>query len=61
LEEVQRMDARTLPMILGLVAFGAASLLALIWQEKHSASPLIPPTLFREPSVWRADGLVDCV
>ena len=49
LEEVQRMDARTLPMILGLVAFGAVSLLALIWQEKHSASPLIPPTLFREP------------
>ena len=61
LEEVQRMDARTLPIILGLVAFGAVSLLALIWQEKHSASPLIPPTLFREPSVWRADGLVDCV
>jgi EmrB/QacA subfamily drug resistance transporter len=60
LEEVQRMDARTLPIILGLVAFGAVSLLALIWQEKHSASPLIPPTLFREPTVWRADGLAAC-
>ena len=31
-----------------------SSLLALIWQEKHSASPLIPPTLFRKPSVWRS-------
>ena len=49
LEEVQRMDARTLPIILGLLVFGVMSLLALIWQEKHSASPLIPPTLFREP------------
>jgi EmrB/QacA subfamily drug resistance transporter len=60
LEQAQRMDARTLPMILGLAGLGAVALLALIWQEKHSNSPLIPPTLFREPSVWRADGLAAC-
>src|SRR4029077_6721712 len=67
LEQVQRMDAGTLPLIAGLLAFGALALLAfgalallaLIWQEKHSTSPLIPPALFREPSVWRGchDGL----
>ncbi len=60
LEQVQRMDAHTLPMIVGLMALGTLSLLALIWQERHSPSPLIPPTLFREPSVWRADGLAAC-
>jgi EmrB/QacA subfamily drug resistance transporter len=60
LEQAQRMDARTLPMILGLAALGATALLALIWQERHSTSPLIPPSLFREPSVWRADGLAAC-
>ena len=60
LEQVQRMDARTLPMILGLMAFGVAALLALVWQESHARSPLIPPALFREPSVWRADGLAAC-
>jgi len=60
LEQVQRMEARTLPMTFGLLAFGAIALLALIWQERHSSSPLIPPTLFREPSVWRADGLAAC-
>jgi len=60
LEQVQRMDARTLPIIVGLVAWGTVSLLALIWQERHSPSPLIPPALFREPSVWRADGLAAC-
>jgi EmrB/QacA subfamily drug resistance transporter len=60
LEQVQRMDARTLPMIIGLLLFGTAALLALIWQEKHSTSPLIPPALFREPSVWRGDGLAAC-
>src|SRR5580692_1841429 len=60
LEQVQRMDAKTLPMIAGLLAFGALALLALIWQEKHSTSPLIPPALFREPSVWRADAMTAC-
>jgi predicted MFS family arabinose efflux permease len=47
-------------MILGLMVFGAAALFALVWQEKHSNSPLIPPALFKEPSVWRANGLAAC-
>ena len=60
LEQVQAMQTSSLPMILGLLAFGTASLSALVWQEMHSTSPLIPPALFREPSVWRADGLAAC-
>jgi EmrB/QacA subfamily drug resistance transporter len=60
LEEAQRMDARTVPTILGLAALGILALVLLIWQEKHSNSPLIPPVLFREPSVWRADALAAC-
>ena len=60
LEQVQRMDARTLPLVFGLLLLGGLALLALIWQERHSSSPLIPPALFREPSVWRSDGLAAC-
>jgi EmrB/QacA subfamily drug resistance transporter len=60
LEQVQHMGPNNLPMIVGLSAFGTLSLLALIWQERHAVSPLIPPVLFREPSVWRADGLTAC-
>jgi EmrB/QacA subfamily drug resistance transporter len=60
LQQVQQMDARTLPIILGLLAFGIVSLVLLSWQERLSASPLIPPLLFREPSVWRSDGLAAC-
>jgi EmrB/QacA subfamily drug resistance transporter len=60
LEQVQRMEASTVPLIAGLLVFGALALLALIWQEKHATSPLIPPALFREPSVWRSDGLAAC-
>jgi EmrB/QacA subfamily drug resistance transporter len=60
LEQVQRMQAGTLPLTAGLLVFGALALLALIWQERHSSAPLIPPALFREPSIWRADALTAC-
>jgi predicted MFS family arabinose efflux permease len=54
------MDAHTLPMALGLLAFGIFSLVLLVWQEKRNTSPLIPPRLFRQPSIWHSDGLAAC-
>ncbi len=60
LEQLQQLRTSTLPMALGLLAFGLLALAALIWQERHSTSPLIPPRLFREPSIWRSDGLAAC-
>ena len=60
LEQVQRMQASKLPLALGLLAFGILSLAVLFWQEGRSTSPLIPPRLFKEPSIWRSDGLAVC-
>jgi EmrB/QacA subfamily drug resistance transporter len=60
LEQLQRMESSTVPMALGLLAFGILSLAALFWQESRSTSPLIPPRLFKEPSIWRSDGLAAC-
>jgi len=60
LEQFQRMQASTVPMALGLLAFGILMLAALLWQEGRSTSPLIPPRLFREASIWRSDGLAAC-
>jgi EmrB/QacA subfamily drug resistance transporter len=60
LEQVQRMDMRTLPLALGLLAFGIFSLVLLIWQEQRNTSPLLPPRLFKQPSIWRSDGLAAC-
>jgi len=60
LEQVQRMDATTLPLAFGLLALGILSLVLLAWQEKRNTSPLIPPLLFRQPSIWRSDGLAAC-
>ncbi|HEY5067923.1 MAG TPA: MFS transporter [Xanthobacteraceae bacterium] len=60
LEQLQRMQSSAVPMALGLLALGIIMLGALIWQESRSTSPLIPPRLFREPSIWRSDGLAAC-
>ena len=60
LEQLQRMQASAVPLALGLLALGFGALGALIWQEGRSTSPLIPPRLFREPSIWRSDALAAC-
>jgi len=60
LEQLQRMQSSTVPMAFGLLAFGILALAALAWQERHSTSPLIPPRLFKEASIWRSDGLAAC-
>jgi EmrB/QacA subfamily drug resistance transporter len=57
LEQVQRMELSTLPIALGLLAFGLISLGLLTWQERHTTSPLIPPLLFRQASIWRSDAM----
>ncbi len=57
LEQVQRVELSAIPMALGLLAFGLVSLVVLIWQERLTTSPLIPPKLLRQPSIWRADAM----
>jgi EmrB/QacA subfamily drug resistance transporter len=60
LEQVQRMQLSSVPIALGLLAIGLVSLVLLIWQERLTTSPLIPPKLFRQPSIWRADAMAAC-
>jgi EmrB/QacA subfamily drug resistance transporter len=57
LEQVQRMQLSSLPIALGLLVLGLISLGLLIWQERLTTSPLIPPKLFRQPSIWRSDAM----
>jgi len=60
LEQVQRMQINALPLALGLLAIGLVSLGLLVWQERLTTSPLIPPLLFRQASIWRADAMAAC-
>jgi EmrB/QacA subfamily drug resistance transporter len=60
LEQVQRMQLSALPLAGGLLVFGLISLGLLSWQERITTSPLIPPRLFRQPAIWRADAMAAC-
>ncbi|MCW3475899.1 MFS transporter [Limobrevibacterium gyesilva] len=61
LEQVQRFDLRALPMMLLLVAIAGASLVLLLRQERRVATPLLPVTLLRQSTIWRADAMAACV
>jgi EmrB/QacA subfamily drug resistance transporter len=57
LEQVQRMDLSKMPIAFGLLGLGLVSLGLLAFQERITTSPLIPPALFRQPSIWRSDAM----
>ena len=59
LEQVQRMESNTLPIIFGCWhSARCRSGADLAGTARHLAAH--PAALFREPSVWRADGLAAC-
>jgi EmrB/QacA subfamily drug resistance transporter len=60
LEQVQRMQISAMPIAFGLLGFGLVSLGLLVWQERLTASPLIPPLLFKQASIWRSDAMAAC-
>jgi EmrB/QacA subfamily drug resistance transporter len=60
LEQIQRVDLAILPIAGGLLATGIVSLGLLVRQENRAASPLIPLSLLRRPTIWRSDALAAC-
>jgi EmrB/QacA subfamily drug resistance transporter len=60
LEQAQRANTSILPLAGGLLAAGVISLGLLIRQENRTASPLIPLSLLRRPTIWRSDALAAC-
>jgi EmrB/QacA subfamily drug resistance transporter len=60
IERAQRLDPASVPSILGLLAVAIVALALLIWREQRAASPLLPLSLLRQPSIWRCDALAAC-
>jgi EmrB/QacA subfamily drug resistance transporter len=60
LEEIQKFDAGVIPIVLGLLAIGAASAVALVILEQRTPVPLLPVTLLRQAVIWRTDAMAAC-
>jgi EmrB/QacA subfamily drug resistance transporter len=60
LEQIQKLDVHSLPIILGLLAIGAISVFLLIKIEQRTSEPLLPISLLRQSVIWRTDALAAC-
>jgi predicted MFS family arabinose efflux permease len=60
LQRIQQFDPAELPLTLGLLGAAALSFLLLVRVERRLPSPLLPVDLFRDPTIWRANGMAAC-
>ena len=60
LEQVQKLDPNSLPIILGLLVLAAVSLFFLVRFEMRTSEPLLPVSLLRQSVIWRTDALAAC-
>lgn len=60
LEQIQKLDPHSVPIILGLLAVGVISAVLLIKLEQRTTEPLLPITLLKQAVIWRTDALAAC-
>ena len=60
LEQTQKLDPNSLPIILGLLALGPISVVLLVRIEQRTSEPLLPVSLLRQSVIWRTDALAAC-
>jgi EmrB/QacA subfamily drug resistance transporter len=60
LEQIQKLDPNSVPIILGLLVLGAVSAVLLIRLEQRTSEPLLPISLLRQSVIWRTDALAAC-
>ncbi len=61
LEQVRKLDARSLPLIAVLAAVACMALIVLIRQERRAPTPLLPVNLLRDPTILRSDLMALCL
>jgi len=60
LEQIQKLDPNSVPIIGGLLALGVISLVLLVLYEQRTSEPLLPVSLLRQSVIWRTDALAAC-
>ena len=61
LEQVQQLDRRAVPGMLGSAAIAGCALVLLIKQQRRAPAPLLPIKLLQQASIWRADAMAACI
>jgi EmrB/QacA subfamily drug resistance transporter len=61
LEQAQRFDLATVPLILMLAMIAAVALVLLLRQERRAAMPLLPVALLRQTAIWRTNAMAACL
>ena len=60
LEQLQHVNAASLPAGLSTLIVGVIALVLLVRHENRAASPLIPLGLLRMPAIWHSDATAAC-
>ena len=60
LEQIQKLDPNSVPIVVGLLLVGAISLFLLFRFEQRTSEPLLPISLLRQSVIWRTDALAAC-
>ena len=58
LEQLRRMDAAGMTLVVALVALSVVSLVLLLRQERRTQSPLLPVDLMRQTAVWNSQLMI---
>ncbi len=61
LDRARRLDPALLPLAVGLAVAAIAAGALLLRVERAARDPLLPLTLFAEPSIWRSYAVSACV
>jgi MFS family permease len=60
LEQMQRIDAATLPGAAGSLGLSLLCLVLLLRFERRATQPLFPLEMLRQPAMWRANAMAAC-
>ena len=60
LERARHFDLTAWAGVAALLAVSAGAFVLMLRQEKRAATPLLPLELFRQPAIWRANGMAFC-
>jgi MFS family permease len=60
LQDIQRLEFARLHILAATLSGSLVSLVLLVYRETRAIDPLLPVSLFRNPSIWRCNTMAGC-